>query len=216
MNYTSDQEGPIALSNPDVSVRPCGEIIEPPKACGGTNPPCTLNPDPMKLEGTGQVNLALDAGTPAGNATLFLTKLSSTVIPAAACGGGFTNQFVQLDVLPLTSKLIVSVDLPAPITGPLLDLAKICLGTNLPFVTRSFGLARQESDGLYYGLLPYGLRLTKINGTWVRSPFISLVESRNIITVRGSERVTHVVFEVQAVGITGSDGRPGYDPRWGG
>ena len=77
-------------------------------------------------------------------------------------------------MLPLTNKLVVSVDLPAPTSGPLLDLAKICLGTNLPFVTRSFGLAKQESDGLYYGLLPYGPRLTKINDTWVQSPFISL------------------------------------------
>ena len=118
-------------------------------------------------------------------------------------------------MLPLTDKLVVSVDLPAPTTGPLLDLAKICLGTNLPFVTRSFGLATPESDGLYYGLLPYGPRLTKIGDTWVKSPFISLIESRNIITIQGSQRVTHVVFEVQSVGINGSDGRPGYDPRWG-
>jgi von Willebrand factor type A domain len=216
VNYSSDQEGAIALANPDVFVRPCGQIIEPPKVCGGANPPCTqATTDPSKLEGTGQAGLAIDAGAPTGDSTLFLTKLDPLSFSPKACPG-FTNRFVQLDVLPLTDKLVVSVDLPAPTGGPLLNLAKICLGTNLPFVTMSLGLAQQESDGLYYGLLPYGPRLTKINGTWVRSPFISLVESRNIITVRGSERVTHVVFEVQSVGITGSDGRPGYDPRWGG
>jgi hypothetical protein len=218
--YTSDQQQltPIRLLTPannDVFVRPCGDAIGPPKACvAGTQ--CTLGTTaPDALEGTGQTGVE---ATTTGNSTLFLTKLDRLSFEPKGCPG-FKNQFVQLDALPLTDKLVVSVDLPAPTgPGPLLDLAKICLGTNLPFVTRSFGLAQKEqSNGLFYGWLPYGPRLTKIGDKWVKSPFISLIESRNIITIRGTtERVTHIVFEVQSVGILDSNGRPGYDPMWGG
>jgi hypothetical protein len=215
VTYSSDQEAGVALDNPDVSVRPCGTILSPPKACpAGAS--CGLDPDldPTTQGDTGIADLTLDAGAPGANTTLFLTKLAD--VPDGVCGGKFTNSFVQADVLPLTNKLVVTLYIPAPTSGPLIDIAKICLGTNLPFRTLGWGNAQPASDGLWYGILPYGPTYTKVNGTLVRSPSIKLSESNNVILIRGvSTRVTKIVFEVYAVGITGSDGHQGYDPRWG-
>jgi hypothetical protein len=220
VTYTSDQElAGVPLDNPSVFVRPCGDILAPAQTCTAGSS-CVLDPElgEATQQETGIADLALDAGS--GNTTLFLTKLAG--VPAGVCGGNFTNSFVQADVLPLTDKLVVTLYIPAPQSGPLFGLTKICLGTNLKFRTLGFGMAQQASDGLWYGLLPYGPTLTYLNGKWVRSPSINLVESDNLITIRGvSTRVTKVVFEVHSVTgsngqpIIGSDGRPGYDPKWG-
>ena len=134
VTYTSDQEpAGVALDNPSVFVRPCGEILDAGYALHRRR---VHRPRRRRTSGgTGIAQLALNTGT--GNTTLFLTMLDA--VPAGVCGGNFTNSFVQADVLPPADKLIVTLFNPGTQSGPLLGLTKICLGTNLTFRTRGFG-----------------------------------------------------------------------------
>ncbi len=156
---------------------------------------------------------------PAQNAQVLLTGIGEQpkgVNLGDVCPGfGGITDGIQIDMRPLTTDGQFEVIIPA---GQLTAAKKkwwqtdICLGTNLNFITKINSLANlrpgatQGSAGRFWGLLPSVPRYTKVNGKWVKGPWINSRRPHN-----GGAKI---VFTVPFVpGAVGTNGEPAYDPR---
>lgn len=126
--------------------------------------------------GTGP-QYALNLGSPTTPADVFLTGFDAP--PAGVCPGFTPTKAVQFDIRPLTADATFEILIPKTELGSTKWWeTKVCIGTNLPFVTAIDSLAQLRpkavSDGSrYWGLLPSLPRLVKINGKWVVGPWIT-------------------------------------------
>jgi hypothetical protein len=191
ITYEDDQGTTVTFPSPTVEVTGC------PVASTTCTPgvDCELPPTPLPTFGPDPFVVTADAGPVDETTLLSLFSLEANAPPAGVCPGfQAIGPGAEVRVLPLSDRLVVTVDIPksARQLSPNNGLAHIntCLGTNLPFPTRGGGTS-VPVGGVHYGLLPDCPK----KGT----PSTPCTLSRK--SVKGGAQI---VFEV----------RTPYDPSW--
>jgi hypothetical protein len=152
--------------------------------------------------------------TNVGGTSLAMIELSSTA--PAGCGTGFTplGPGVEIITRPLAGSLTVTIEISKLDRQYLQNngLAKlaVCIVTNLPFTRADWSLSPFDAvEGGYVGVVPdcpATTDLTEFGGKANdQSPCLKSRES-----VKGGAKL---VVTLPNVGVIGSDGELGYDPR---
>lgn len=171
---------------------------------------CEIPPTPLPSFGADPIVVSADAGVVAAQTTVVLTSLDENAPPSGVCSGlrNIAGPGAELNVLPLSDRLVVTVDIPRRLLPPgstWLSRVEVCLGTNLPFRSKGATMSKLGSDGRHYGLLPLGPRVTFVPGHGLlRSPHIVVAKSVNIFSLGRLVPAARIVFEV----------RTPYDPKW--
>jgi hypothetical protein len=154
ITYSDDDGATVTFPSSMVEVAGCPAAS---RTCA-TGVDCELPPTPLPSFGQDPLVVTADAGSVHATTVLSLFALSQNAPPTGVCPGFQpVGPGAEIRVLPLSDRLVVTVDIPksvrklTPNNGlPHIDT---CLGSNLPFPTKGGGTS-VAVGGVQYGILP--------------------------------------------------------------
>jgi hypothetical protein len=154
ISYTDAQGKSVSFPSPTVEVTDCP--VASTTCAPGVD--CELPPTPVPSFATDPMTVTTDAGPVDETTQLSLFSLTENAPPVGACAGFEPfGPGAEITVLPLSDRLVVTVDIPASVRQliPNNGLSQIntCVGTNLAFPTRGGGTS-VLIGGIHYGLIP--------------------------------------------------------------
>jgi hypothetical protein len=154
ISYSDAQGNAVSFPSPTVEVTGC------PVATTTCTPgvDCELPPTPLPSFATDPMTVTTNAGPVDVTTQLSLFSLTENAPPAGVCPGFEAfGPGAEITVLPLSDRLVVTVDIPKSVRQliPNNGLSQIdtCVGTNLSFPTRGGGTSVLVA-GIHYGLIP--------------------------------------------------------------